>query len=91
MVQGASALTIMGAVNLLVRQDAPLNSRSKLALLLTCMLAGAGGGAVYSVLEPLRMRGGWRAGVANVGAGLAYCRLAVGLLVLAGMTGLLGE
>jgi hypothetical protein len=91
MIQGASAVTLMGAVNLVVRQDQPTNARGKLALLLTCLVAGAGVGAVYFATESLRARGGWRAGVANVAAGLVYCGLAVGLLALAAVTGLLGN
>src|SRR3982751_2447837 len=91
MAQGAIAITIMGAVNLVIRQDLPIDARGKIALLLTCGIAGAASGAVYFATGPLRARGGWRAGVANVLAGLSYCGLAVGLLVLASVTGMLGE
>lgn len=91
MVQGASAVVIMGAVKLLVPHDQPLNGSGKLALLITCAVAGAGGGVVYFFTEPLRSRGGWRAGVANIGTGLAFCGLAIGFLTLAAVTGMSGE
>src|SRR5215213_3127723 len=94
MAQGAGAAVFLTIVNVAVRsawgEGAP-PVVGALGLLAASGGAGAVAGAVYYVTESLRSRGGWRKTTANVATLLAFCAAAVGLLLLAVASGLLGE
>ena len=94
MVQGAAWAALATVANLAVRSARGLVTLSvplTLLLLALCAAAGTVAGAAYFATETVRARGGWRKTAVNVATLLVFCAVAIVLLVIVGLTGLLGK